>query len=72
MNASRRCRTCRQTAREIARLRRLLSNRLEWIDSELDHVGTTLRTIERATEAVYGFTSDLETRLVELELLAER
>ena len=72
MNANHRCRACRRAARELANLRRLLSHRLEWIDSELDATGSALREVDRKIDAIYGFTSDLETRLVELELLAER
>jgi len=63
MNANcRHCRACRRAARELRELRRLISNRLEWIDSELDSMGTYLRNVERMAEAIYGFTGYLEER----------
>ena len=63
MNANRRhCRACWRAACELRELRRLISKRLEWIDSELDSMGTCLRNVERMAEAIYGFTGYLEER----------
>lgn len=63
MNPNRRyCRACWRAARELRELRRLISNRFEWIDSELDATGAYLRNVERMAEAIYGFTGYLEER----------